>query len=162
MSIVLVRVDDRLLHGQVVEGWAPYVQAEAIAIVSNTVCVDEGRCRLMEVVSPDNIELCVIPSSGLEDVLSRFDKANILLLFQDMETVLEVIEMGVVLHHINVGNLHHLKGGVEVAPSVYMNQKDLGALQRLADMGVSVEAREVPDGRSFDLVGYLAEFGQDD
>ena len=162
MSIVLARVDDRLLHGQVVEGWAPHVRAEAIAIVSNTICVDEGRCRLMELVSPENIELCVVPSRSLVDVLSRFNAANILLLFQDMETVLEVIDMGVVLEHVNVGNLHHLKGGIEVAPSVYMNQKDLEVLERLADMGVAVEAREVPDGRSFDLVGYLAEFGRDD
>ena len=138
------------------------MRAEAIAIVSNTICVDEGRCRLMELVSPENIELCVVPSRSLVDVLSRFNAANILLLFQDMETVLEVIDMGVVLEHVNVGNLHHLKGGIEVAPSVYMNQKDLEVLERLADMGVAVEAREVPDGRSFDLVGYLAEFGRDD
>jgi mannose/fructose/N-acetylgalactosamine-specific phosphotransferase system component IIB len=160
MPVVLTRVDDRLLHGQVVEGWAPHVRAEAIVIVSNTVCVDEGRCRLMELISPDNIELCVIPTVGIKEVLSRFPSANIVLLFADLEAVLEVVDMGVALEHVNIGNLHHLKGGVEVAPSVFMNRKDLEVLRRLADMGVVVEAREVPDGRSFDLVDYL-ESGDD-
>jgi PTS system mannose-specific IIB component len=160
MPIVLARVDDRLLHGQVVEGWAPYVRADAIVVVSDTVCIDEGRCRLMELIAPENMELCVIPTRRLGEVLTRFPMANILLLFADLEAVLEVIEMGIVLDHINVGNLHHLKGGVEVAPSVFLNRKDLGAVRRLVDKGIMVEAREVPDGRAFDLVDYLDDDGE--
>lgn len=160
MPVVLARVDDRLLHGQVVEGWAPHVGAEAIVVVSNTVCVDEGRCRLMELISPDNIELCVIPTADIKDVLSRFTPFKIVLLFSDLEAVLEVLELGVALEHVNVGNLHHLKGGVEVAPSVFMNSKDLEVLRCLADMGIMVEAREVPGSRSFDLVGYLGDPGE--
>ncbi|MDF1534945.1 MAG: PTS sugar transporter subunit IIB [bacterium] len=160
MPIVLARVDDRLLHGQIVESWAPHVRADAIVVVSDTVCVDKGRCRLMELIAPENIELCVIPASGLGEVLTRFPRANILLLFADLEGILEVLETGVALDHVNVGNLHHLRGGIEVTPSVFLNRKDLGAVRCLADRGIAVEAREVPDGRSFDIVDYLNENGE--
>ncbi len=68
MPVVLARVDDRLLHGQVVEGWTPYVQADTIVVVSDTVCLEKDRCRLMQVIVPEYIDLEIIPLEGLGDL----------------------------------------------------------------------------------------------
>jgi len=158
MPVVLARVDDRLLHGQVVEGWTPYVQADTIVVANDTVCLEEDRCRLMQIIVPDHIDLKVTSLKGLGDLLKiSGDSSKILLLFAGLDDVLTVIEGGVELDRINVGNLHNVKGGTEVTPSVYLNCKDLEAVKHLIDHGIVVEAREVPDGVSFDLACCLKE-----
>ena len=151
MPVVLARVDDRLLHGQVVEGWTPYVQAELIVVVSDIVCLEKDRCRLMQLIVPDHIDLKVVPLEGLGDLLKISGDSNILLLFAGLDDVLSVLERGVDLDCINVGNLHNIKGGTEITPSVFLNSEDLEAVKRLVHKGIAVEAREVPDGVSFDL-----------
>jgi len=157
MPVVLARVDDRLLHGQVVEGWTPHVRADMIVVVNDTVCLEKDRCRLMELIVPDHIELKVIPLQRLGDLLSSAGKARILLLFAGLDDVLSVLEDGVGLERINVGNLHNLKGGTEITPSVFLNNKDLEAIKRLLQNGVAVEAQEVPDGISLNLTGCLVD-----
>ena len=151
MPVVLARVDDRLLHGQVVEGWAPYVRADKIVVVSDSVCLEEDRCRLMQLIVPDHIELKVVPVGGLGDLMKRSGESKILLLFAGLDDVLSVLDSGVDLKEINVGNLHNIKGGTEVTPSVYLNNKDLELVKRLIYKGINVQAREVPDGISLDL-----------
>lgn len=159
MPVVLARVDDRLLHGQVVEGWTPYVQADTIVVVSDTVCLEEDRCRLMRLIVPDHIELKVIPLRGLKTLISSSGESRMLLLFAGLDDVLEVLEGGVVLSSINVGNLHNIKGGTEITPSVYLNSRDLEMVRLLAQRGIAVEAREVPDAAALDLVSCLKEPG---
>jgi mannose/fructose/N-acetylgalactosamine-specific phosphotransferase system component IIB len=155
MPVVLARVDDRLLHGQVVEGWTPYVRADTIVVVNDTVCLEEARCRLMQLIVPDHIQLKVIPLEGLRDLMKRSGESRILLLFAGLGDVLSVLENGVDLKSINVGNLHNIKGGTEVTPSVYLNNRDLEAIKCLVHKGIAVEAREVPDGVSLDLACFL-------
>lgn len=155
MPVVLARVDDRLLHGQVLEGWTPHVHADTIVVVSETVYLEKDRCQLMQLIVPDHIHLEVIPPADLDELLSRASKARILLLFAGLDDVLSVLEDGVVLNSINVGNLHNIKGGTEVTPSVYLNNRDLDTIKSIVGKGIAVEAREVPDGVSLDLAGYI-------
>ena len=151
MSVVLARVDDRLLHGQVVEGWAPYVKADTIIVVNDSVFQEKDRCRLMQIIVPDHIQLMVIPPGELRDVLEHSGKSKILLLFADLDDVLSVLDEGVDLDRVNVGNLHNIKGGTEITPSVFLDSKDLEVVRSLVYRGVTVEAREVPDGVTLDL-----------
>jgi len=157
MSVVLARVDDRLLHGQVVEGWAPYVHADTIVVVSDTVYLEKDRCRLMQIIVPDHIKLKVIPPEDLGTLLKRSADSKVLLLFASLDDVLSALDKGVSLDRINVGNLHNIKGGTEITPSVYLDSADLEAVRRLVYKGVTVEAREVPDGASLDLSSYFRD-----
>ena len=155
MSIVLARVDDRLLHGQVLEGWVPHVQADTIAVVSDTVYLEKDRCQLMKLITPDHIHFEVIPLGDLSLFLKRMGRSRILLLFAGLDEVLSVLEAGVDLGSINVGNLHNIKGGTEVTPSVFLNSQDLETIKLIVQKGIPVEAREVPTSASLDLAGSL-------
>ena len=155
MPIVLARVDDRLLHGQVLEGWAPRVQAGTIAVVSDSVYLEKDRCKLMQLITPDHIHFEVIPLADLDSFLDRSGDSRILLLFAGLDEVLSVIEAGVDLGSINIGNLHNIKGGTEVTPSVFLNSRDLEIIRTLVQRGIAVEAREVPDGAAVDLAASL-------
>lgn len=156
MSIALARVDDRLVHGQVVEGWVPHVEADAIVVVSDTIYLDQGRSRLLTMVVPDHLDLKIVPLRNLGRLLDDLDATRTLLLFEDLDDVFGVLEKGVSLNRINIGNLHHVRGGVEVTPSVYLNRKDIEMIQNLADKGVTVEALDVPDGKSLNVLDFLS------
>lgn len=155
MPVVLARVDDRLLHGQVLEGWTPYVRADTIVVVSDTVYMEKDRCQLMQLITPDHIHFEVIPLADLAGFLKRTSESRVLILFSGLDEVLSVLEAGVDLGSINVGNLHNIKGGTEVTPSVFLNSRDLETIRRLVHRGVAVEAREVPDGSALDLSSCL-------
>jgi len=155
MAVVLARVDDRLLHGQVVEGWTPHVRADTIVVASDTVCLEKDRCRLMQLIVPEHITFKVVPFRELRGLLDSTSGARVLLLFAALEDVLKALENGVDLESVNVGNLHNVKGGTEVTPSVYLNSSDLEAVRRLVQKGIGVVAREVPGGTSVDLARCL-------
>ena len=157
MSVVLARIDDRLLHGQVLEGWAPHVQADTIVVASDTVCHEKDRCQLMQLIMPDHIDLKIIPLAELGDLLDSTAESRVLILFAGLEDALAVLENGVSLGSINVGNLHNIKGGTEITPSVFLNSSDMKTVRRIIDMGIAVEAREVPHGDLLDLADCLDE-----
>jgi mannose/fructose/N-acetylgalactosamine-specific phosphotransferase system component IIB len=156
MSVVLARVDDRLVHGQVVEGWVPHVSADIVVVASDKIFLDQGRCRLLTLIVPEHLGVMIVPLRKLAKLLHDMIASNIVLLFEDLGDVLAVLEMGVALDRINVGNLHHLRGGIEVTPSVYLNRKDFEMVRNLSGKGIKVEAREVPGSKSFDLMEFIA------
>lgn len=159
MGVVLTRVDDRLLHGQVIEGWAPYVQAETIVVVNDDVFLEKDRCQLMQLITPEHITLEVIPLAELENLLERSEDSRVLLLFSGLDDVLAATEKGIELGSINVGNLHNIRGGTEITPSVFLNDRDMKTINSLIGRGVTVQAREVPDGPLLDLSEYIPEPG---
>jgi PTS system N-acetylgalactosamine-specific IIB component len=156
VSVVLARVDDRLVHGQVVEGWVPHVSADVVVVASDKIFLDQGRCRLLTLIVPDHLGIMIVPLRKLHQLLHDMVASNVILLFEDLDDVLAVLDMGVNLERVNVGNLHHLRGGIEVTPSVYLNRKDLDMVRNLVGKGIKVEAREVPDSKPFDLLDFVA------
>jgi mannose/fructose/N-acetylgalactosamine-specific phosphotransferase system component IIB len=157
MAVVLARVDDRLVHGQVVEGWVPYLSVDVVVVASDEICLDRNRCRLLKLIAPENVRLIVVPLRELSRVLNDMDSLNMLLLFEDLDDVLIAHKMGVGLERVNLGNLHHVRGGVEVTPAVYLNRKDIQTVRDLARKGVSVEAREVPGSKPFNLMDFIVK-----
>ena len=159
MSVVLARVDDRLVHGQVVEGWVPYVRAGAVVVANDELYDDPHRRRLLEIIVPESLRLVVVPIRGLGKALKEMKSVNMLLLFEDLGDVLLAVKMGVDLDRVNLGNLHHVRGGIEVTPAVFLNRKDIQMVRDLSEKGVIVEAREVPDSSPFDLMEFIARSG---
>jgi PTS system mannose-specific IIB component len=157
MAIVFARVDDRLVHGQVVQGWVPFVDADSIYVVNNDIFLDEARCRLMRMVVPADLAFRVIPIGDLGPCLLNDNQKKIFLLFSSLEDVLGVVQEGVSLKNINVGNLHHQRGGCEVSPSVFLNKRDVRIIRELFTRGIDVEARDVPEGRFYDLYQLVGE-----
>jgi len=157
MPIVFTRVDDRLVHGQVVQGWAPFVRADSICVVSDEIYQDEGRCRLMRMIVPSNLDFQVVSIGSLASTLDKYDGKKVFLLFKSLEDLLEAVNGGISLERVNLGNLHHQLGGAEVSPSLFLNRRDVRILRQLFSLGIDVEARDVPEGRTYDLLHLVDE-----
>ncbi len=157
MAIVFARVDDRLVHGQVVQGWVPFVHADSIYVVNDDIFLDEGRCRLMRMIVPPDLAFRVVTIDDLGPCLHNDNQKKIFLLFSTLEDVLEAVLEGVSLKNINVGNLHHPRGGCEVSPSVFLTKSDVRIIKELFALGIDVEVRDVPEGRFYDLYQLVGE-----
>ncbi|NOY87415.1 MAG: PTS sugar transporter subunit IIB [Deltaproteobacteria bacterium] len=151
MPVVLARVDDRLVHGQIIESWVPYLQADFICVIDNEIFEDGPRCRLMRMIVSTSTKFSVVSTSSLKPCLEREKGRNSLLLFSSLADVLAVVKNGVSIDAVNVGNLHHLRRGWKVSPSVFLDRNDLDVLRELLSLGIEVEATDLPGGKSYDL-----------
>lgn len=149
MSIVLARVDNRLIHGQVLESWVPYVRANYIVVIDDNVANDTFRSQLMKAVVPSTIKLQICSHNQLTELCnnSELEKANVLVLFADPSSALRAYQMGFIFKALNLGNMHVGANKCCISKTLYMDAGDLNALERLAQRGVDISAQCIPTDR---------------
>lgn len=146
MPILLARVDDRLIHGQVVHGWGRPLEATLFAIVSDELRADAERAELFLFAVPDGARGVVVAEEEALAPPFRDDAESerTVLLFAELATPLRLVERGFALPALNVGGLHHAPGKREVLPYVFLDAADRDRLRALAARGVWVTARDLP------------------
>lgn len=145
--INLVRVDDRLLHGQIICSWVPFVDADTLVIASDEAAGDELTREIITSCAHEHLSVRV---TGVDEVAGELvsgggggDERTILI-FGDLRDAMRVYEGGLRFTRINIGNVHHGDGGRELSPSVILNREDEAILKRFAEMGVDIDIRDVP------------------
>jgi mannose/fructose/N-acetylgalactosamine-specific phosphotransferase system component IIB len=157
VPVLLARVDDRLIHGQVVHGWARPLDADLFAIVSDELRADPERAELYLLAVPEGAEgraLSVAEALGPE-FRSAAEAARTILLFADLATALRLAEGGFPLESLNIGGLHHASGKHQVLPYVFLDSGDRDALRRLAGLGVRVGAQDLPGNAAHELTALM-------
>ncbi len=146
MGVTLLRVDDRLIHGQVVEGWVPFLKVNLVVVVSDAAAGDEVQTALMKMALPATVGLLVVPVSGAPEALKSAQLAarSALVLVPSPAEALALVEKGVAVDRVNVGGLHHTIGKVQLGRALFLDEKDRLALKALAAKGVRLEGRALP------------------
>ncbi|MCT8389299.1 PTS mannose transporter subunit IIAB [Leuconostoc holzapfelii] len=157
MNIKLVRLDTRLLHGQVATAWTPDSKANRIIVVSDAVAGDELRKNLIKQAAPNGVKANIVPISKMEEVVKddRFGGVEAFLLFETVQDVLRAVEGGVPIKTLNVGSMAHSEGKTMVNKVLSMDKADVAAFEKLRDLGVDFDVRKVPsDSKAnlFDLI----------
>lgn len=158
IKFVLVRIDTRLLHGQVATSWTKATHPDRIIVVSDTVSKDSLRKQLIEQAAPPGVRAHVIPLDKLVEVYKdpRFGNTKALLLFENPQDVLSVVEKGVKLEEVNVGSMAHSVGKVQINNVLSVDQKDVDTFKKLADLGVKFDVRKVVADSPADLFKLIA------
>ncbi|MDE2491805.1 MAG: PTS sugar transporter subunit IIB [Elusimicrobia bacterium] len=157
MSIALLRVDDRLVHGQVVEGWLPSLKADLVAVVSDAAASDEVQAALMKMALPPSVGLLTLKVSEAAAALNDPKTAarRVLILVPGPGEALALLEGGVAVDRVNVGGLHFTAGKVQLGRAVFLDAKDKKALRAIAARGVRLEGRPLPSDPPEDLAAML-------
>ncbi|SEK77713.1 PTS system, mannose-specific IIB component [Carnobacterium iners] len=147
IKYVLVRVDSRLLHGQVATAWTKSTQPNRIIVVSDIVSKDELRKKLIEQAAPPGVKANVITISKMIEISKdpRFGTTKALILFENPTDVLRAIDGGVDFKEINVGSMAHSVGKVVVNNVLSMSKEDVEAFTKLKQKGVKFDVRKVPN-----------------
>lgn len=157
MPLSLVRIDDRLIHGQVVEGWIPHLRAELVLVVSDAAANDELQVSLMRMALPDAIGLEAL--SVAQAVRHPGFKADypkrVLVLAPGPREILRLLEEGAGFISVNVGGLHYTAGKVQLGRAIFLSEADRLALRQIIKRGVRLEGRALPGDKETDLIEML-------
>lgn len=154
MAILLYRVDDRLIHGQVVVGWGSQLDLDFIAVVDDELAASDWEQDLYGAGLPEDISGRFVSVEEAIDSMSAWresDERGIVLL-RDLTAARQLAEAGALDdQELNLGGLHDVPGRRRVLPYVFLGPEDLNELKRLQKAGVKVSAQDVPSGKAVPL-----------
>ncbi len=145
MKISLARIDDRLIHGQVVTSWSKETRCERIIVCNDEVAADTMRKTLLEQVAPPGVKSSVISIDKAIRVINnpKYANVNALLLFTNPTDVLRLVEGGVDLKTINIGGMSFKEGKKQITGTISVDEKDIEAFKKLDKLGIELEIRKV-------------------
>nr|MDH3153739.1 mannose/fructose/sorbose PTS transporter subunit IIB [Bacillus licheniformis] len=157
MKIVLARIDDRFIHGQVLTRWIKIHSADRIIVVSNEVAQDEMRKTLILSVAPSNVKASAVSISKMAKAFHspRYEDTTAMLLFENPGDIVSLIEAGVPIETVNVGGMRFENNRRQITKSVSVTEKDIKAFEQLQELGVKLELRHLPSDSSEDFMQIL-------
>ena len=157
-GIILARIDDRLVHGQVVAGWNRILKAKYIVVVSDEVADDDFRRTMIEsAAAPGDIVVKVL---GVKDAVSvvgegSFKDGSAILLFAGPSQVVDFIDANGLLSVVNVGGLHQAPGKREYATALWLDAEDIEDLYGIRETGVELFYQMVPMENARDIFAII-------
>jgi PTS system mannose-specific IIB component/fructoselysine and glucoselysine-specific PTS system IIB component len=156
MSLALVRLDDRLIHGQVVVGWGQPLNVTFIILVDDEVRDSAWEQDLYRMGVPPGIEVVF---ASVEEARRRIpdwetDLRVGILLAGDIDTMIALVAGGNI-PRVNIGGIHHRAGRSERLRYVYLTDEEAAKLRRLASDGIEVTAQDVPTARAVPIGEFL-------
>jgi PTS system mannose-specific IIB component len=149
MSIVLARIDSRLVHGQVLEAWVPYVSADCIVVANDDVAGESFQRMVMQAAVPSSIKLIIGTLEETAEILKSAEmmKKRVLLLFSCSGDALKARQLGVSFPKLNLGNMHSSIGKDRYTCTIALDQNDIDVLQQVEEEGVTIVSQCVPADR---------------
>lgn len=153
--VILVRVDDRLLHGQIICSWVPFIKADSLVVASDEAASD---ALVSEIISSCGCsELSVFVKSVADTVSYLAGDGNgapgrVMLVVGDLRDAMRLYERGMKFPSINLGNIHHEDDGRRITPSIIVNSEDEEILRRFRALGVVIEIRDIPRNEGMEYI----------
>ncbi len=146
MAIEVYRIDDRLIHGQVVVGWGQPLALEFIVLVDDAVAESDWEQDLYRMGVPPEMQVYFVSVAGALERFSEFAQLPSpgLLLTGDTATMRALVEGGAPIPRVSVGGVHHRAGRMPRLRYVYLSATEEADLAAIAARGVAVIAQDVP------------------
>ncbi len=144
-NILLTRIDNRLIHGQVATQWCSSIDANLILVANDDVAGNTFRQGLMDMAAPGYAQTRYWTVQKTIDTIHKAsDAQKIFIVCETPTDVLKLVEGGVPIKKVNIGNMHMADGKRQVATSVAVDDADVAAFKKLQELGVELEIRKVP------------------
>lgn len=149
MDIRLLRIDDRLIHGQVATTWAKVTGISRIIVVSDEVAANPLQKALLKQAAPPEIKANVISVAKLIEIASHslLKDVKVMLLFTNPTDVMNCYRQGINFDSVNIGGMKFTEGKEMVTHFVSVNQQDIDSFVYLDSIGIELEIRKVPGDR---------------
>lgn len=141
-----VRIDNRLVHGQVIESWLPFTDARFLVVANDELAADELRQQIMSIAIPLGIDISFVTVAGVRGHLSdkKLMNKDVLVLFASCPDARRAFESGLNFQRLNLGNLHYGPGKKQVCQHIALSKEDEGCLAFLSGKGVNLDYRCIP------------------
>jgi len=158
--VILARIDDRLIHGQVVEGWVNFLKATCIIVADDKVAANPLQRSIMEISAPEGLKVVIGTVNEICEKIrsTALDTERAILLFSNPADVVRSFKAGLTCPVINLGGLHYVPGKRRIMDVLAVDDADLEALQDILRQGVKVEIQTVPTEKAQPLEKVLKVF----
>jgi mannose/fructose/N-acetylgalactosamine-specific phosphotransferase system component IIB len=153
MSWLLQRIDDRLIHGQVVVAWGQRLHPRRIWVADDAAAANAWEKDLLATASP-GAEVCVVTVAEMAAAWAGESEAagGAFLVVRDLATALALVEAGASVPRFTLGGLHYAPGKTKVNEYIYLDAADRARARALLARGVALEVQDVPAARAESLV----------
>lgn len=145
-GIVHIRIDDRLIHGQVATLWTNELSITRIMVVNNEVSANEVQKTMLRIAAPSNVSTSLISEEKAVTNIKngKYHGQRVLMIVKDPETIIRLMDSGLDIKKINVGNMSTRENTHHIKPSVSITPEEEEAFHQLLDRGVEITAIMVP------------------
>ena len=153
MDIALVRVDNRLVHGQILEAWIPFIEATCIVVVDDHVANDFFRETVIKMAVPSDVEVIITTIEDFSYHYKDRDGSNkkTIVLFSNIGDVLRAVNLGFKFVRLNIGNVYNENCRTHCSTSVLLGDSDLKDIEALLKAGIRMELQRVPKEKPIDI-----------
>jgi PTS system mannose-specific IIB component len=145
--IALVRVDNRLLHGQILEAWIPRLRVGEVVVADDEAAASDLARAAMTLCVPPDLAVRVVAVRDVPWAELAGRRERVLVLVRDVAALSSARRDGLspaLAPRVNLGNVHFGAGRRPVTPSVFLADGELATLRELASAGFEIEARAIP------------------
>lgn len=155
--IKLVRVDHRLVHGQVAFSWTKFLDADCILIASDNLMKDELKMAAMRMAKPTGVKLVM---KSMEDSIQAInsgitDKYKLFILCESVEDVYQLATKTDVIKSINIGGMKAQEDRHQISKAVFVSEDDIKLLKELDTKGIELEVRLVPKDNAQNVINLI-------
>ena len=152
MSWILHRVDDRLIHGQVVIAYGARLEPRRIWVVDDAAAGSDWERSLLLSAAPGvEVRVVSVAEAAAGYAAEAAAPGGAFLLVRDLAAARTLVEAGAGIPSLNLGGLHYAPGKSKVNEYIYLDDADLGAARALLERGVILEVQDVPATRAQSL-----------
>lgn len=146
-GIIHIRIDDRLIHGQVASRWSTGLGASRIMVANDEVELDEMQKGILRMVAPPGIATSIISKekAATNILAGKYATQKVLMVLKNPMDALDLMDKGLEIKEINVGNMGKRDNTVQIKKSISITEEEYNAFKELMDRGVKLTARMVPD-----------------
>jgi len=156
MPIVVTRIDERLIHGQVAYSWSVEYQVSSILVIDDQIAVDETQKLLLSLAVPAGKKHAILNTDdAIKYIQENESRERIFIVVKSPASLLQLVEKGVQLTTVNVGGMYYKPGKKEISKTVYIDAQDQADFRGLKEHGVECEIRTSPKDRSKNMFDYI-------
>lgn len=144
-NILLTRIDNRLIHGQIATQWTSTLGANLLLVANDEVAGNKMRQNLMNMAAPAGVDTRYFSIQKTIDIIHKAaPRQHIFIIVESPADALRLVKGGVPIKKLNVGNMHMSEGKRQVATTVAVDDDDVAAFHELKDLGVELQIQRVP------------------
>jgi mannose/fructose/N-acetylgalactosamine-specific phosphotransferase system component IIB len=157
MKVLLVRVDDRFIHGQILESWIPHLNAQGVIVVNDGLAGDQIQKTIMSMAIPERIKLRILSLDEAQRLADDcdFNDKRTLVIVSTIKDAHRLFSCGFPYSKLNIGNNKSTSDSRQVSYSVWVDHEDLLLVRELMEKGVEVTLQSVPRERLIDMKSIL-------
>lgn len=142
--ISFIRVDNRLIHGQVVQSWLPEIKPAKVLVISEQAAQSKLMAKMMRMALPQGYDLEIIKAEEAPSVLKKDEAKKVFVLVEDLNQLSQLAGQQIALEEVNIGNTKYEEGKKQFSAGVYFDKSDLEIIENLKKQNISFNIKALP------------------